>query len=807
MKIIFLFPASFLTALVTLLELAGIKFIFAGRLLFGQRRSTVRPTSASSVSSRCLAPVKPTILLGQHWLNQILKSQIETLASRHQGSRRRASTIPTITLSILAWLTVATVVALLPSACTTAKRPTEPPRGSPHRVPDGAVALSKAGMTSDISLEKTLSHALDHRFTGDLEHDEKGCPVFRVLAISGGGSRGAYGAGVLEGWTASGTRPDFEVVTGISTGALMATFAFLGSEYDRYLRVYTKITNEDIFVSRGPLAALTADALRDTAPLRELLAREITAEVLDAVARAHVEEGRRLFVGTTNLDSNTFTMWDMGAIASSNRPDKLERYRDIVLASASFPMLFPPVYLPVEVDGEFHYQMHVDGSVRAAVFASTFMLDLDDAIERWGFGADDVRGEIWVIHNGQRPDGMNQPIAPKVTAIAEASINSLLEASTRSSFVALYTLAMVNGFEFSFTTIPVDFELGTNPLNFDQTEMSKLYRMGREATESGRAWRRQPPPSEAFELLQILDPSLIRFTGADFPEIPRRPPRWMRAYAPLDEKIDLTLCAGKSGTSYDSIGSSIRKRLASMRLEVRLFPTPGSVENLQRLREGTCDAALAQHDAYFMQVLNQSSNEKILDVLRPKYVFDEFVFLVCNREAGVRGVGDLRQRPDRYRLLIGEPGSGSVVTWKAFTLLNQKYGSIPVEVIGDREALEIVTSNDPSVCVFHTGTLDSWFLRSLNKLGENLRLVAVDDWDFNDAAFAGERVYAHGGIPAETYSNLQADLDGSSLPTVTVGSSVFVAKRWAQRHPQGYRLLLNAVSQTRLEMFKDVDVR
>jgi hypothetical protein len=111
------------------------------------------------------------------------------------------------------------------------------------------------------------------------------------------------------------------VVTGISTGALMATFAFLGPEYDDRLRAYTQVTNDDIYIARGPLAALTSDALRDTAPLRDLLARQIDAEVLEAVARAHVEEGRRLFVGTTNLDANTFTMWDMGAIAASDRPD------------------------------------------------------------------------------------------------------------------------------------------------------------------------------------------------------------------------------------------------------------------------------------------------------------------------------------------------------------------------------------------------------------------------------------------------------------------------------------------------------
>ena len=155
----------------------------------------------------------------------------------------------------------------------------------------------------------TLGHPgkLSYCLAEDEEHsswlplaEERG--VFRVLALSGGGSRGAYGAGVLDGWTAAGTRPDFEVVSGISTGALMATFVFLGPAYDDRLRIYTRITNNDIYATRNPLAALTSDALR------ALIASQVDDEVLEAVARAHVEEGRRLLVGTTNLDANAMRL-------------------------------------------------------------------------------------------------------------------------------------------------------------------------------------------------------------------------------------------------------------------------------------------------------------------------------------------------------------------------------------------------------------------------------------------------------------------------------------------------------------------
>ena len=155
-------------------------------------------------------------------------------------------------------------------------------------LPWGAVSFDPEAIPSDGELEHQLATGLQR----ELRRDRDGTPVYRVLVISGGGSRGAYGAGVLTGWTETGTRPDFDVVTGVSTGALMATFAFLGSEYDDRLRLFTQIDNDDIYVRRGALAVLGDDALRDTTPLRNLIAQSIDEEVLGEVARAH-RAGRR----------------------------------------------------------------------------------------------------------------------------------------------------------------------------------------------------------------------------------------------------------------------------------------------------------------------------------------------------------------------------------------------------------------------------------------------------------------------------------------------------------------------------------
>jgi hypothetical protein len=195
-----------------------------------------------------------------------------------------------------------------------------------------------------------------------------------VLALSGGGMYGAYTAGVLKGWTASGKRPTFDVVTGISTGSLIAPFAFLGPEYDDFLRErYTNVRSSDIYRMRSWLAVPWSDSIADSAPLRRMIAKEIDEPLLAKVAAAHAQ-GRRLYVGTTSLDSKRLVVWDMGAIASSNRPGKVELFRDVVLASCSVPGVLPPVSIDVSVDGERSSELHADGGVTASIFADFSML-------------------------------------------------------------------------------------------------------------------------------------------------------------------------------------------------------------------------------------------------------------------------------------------------------------------------------------------------------------------------------------------------------------------------------------------------
>lgn len=188
------------------------------------------------------------------------------------------------------------------------------------------------------------------------------------LAVSGGGGDGVYGAGLLAGWSAARTRPVFDIVIGVSTGALIAPFAFLGSAYDRPLfEIYTKYGTKDILKADVLAGLLGGSALANAAPFEKLITTYITPALLQVIVRQH-NSGRRLFVGTTNIDAQRPVIWDMGAIAASGRPEALRLFRSILQASASVPGAFPPVRFKVQADGKTYDEMHVDGGVTEQVF-------------------------------------------------------------------------------------------------------------------------------------------------------------------------------------------------------------------------------------------------------------------------------------------------------------------------------------------------------------------------------------------------------------------------------------------------------
>jgi len=420
---------------------------------------------------------------------------------------------------------VVLLVACALSACAHTPRPTPPPAGAPLEHAWGAVPFQTSAGGIDKEFTEGIIDLLQAKREQIRQADEDGRIPYRALTLSGGGSRGAYGAGVLSGWTKRGDRPQFEVVTGISTGALMATHAFLGSEFDDDLAIFKVITNGQVFIEHGKIATLVS-ALRspsafDTAPLRETLLSIISDETLDLVAAEH-RKGRRLFIGSTNLDANVFTIWDMGVIAESDRPDRLKHYIDIVMASAAFPIAFPPIYIEVEGEAGTYTQMHGDGGIRETAFFFDYdsMEDFRHELEAAGFTDSDFDYQLYLLINGPIAlPGIKtyKPVEGRIAAIADATITSLMIKVTQGSVYRLWVLAMAHGADFHLSFVPPDYVFSTGSLNFDPVEGAALFELGYQQALDGTAWATQRAPSSNEELLKLIVDPASAFDGHEQP--------------------------------------------------------------------------------------------------------------------------------------------------------------------------------------------------------------------------------------------------------------------------------------------------
>jgi len=311
-------------------------------------------------------------------------------------------------------------------------------------------------------------------------------PPANFLAISGGGDDGAFGAGLLVGWSKSGTRPEFKMVSGISTGALIAPYAFLGSGYDGPLsRMYTTISARNIYEERGPIAALFEDAAADSTPLFGLIAERVDDEVIAAIAREYAR-GRMLLIGTTNLDARQPIVWNIGALASSGRPGAHDLIHKILLASASIPGLFPPVMIDVEVDGEPYQEMHVDGGAMAQLFlyppavARDF---IDAGIER--------ERRAYIIRNGHI-SGDWDPVQRQAFEVVGRAISTMIFASGVNDVIRTYFIAQRDGVDFHYAFIADDFEAPETNDDFDPKYMNALYKYGFEKARQGFEWHKAP---------------------------------------------------------------------------------------------------------------------------------------------------------------------------------------------------------------------------------------------------------------------------------------------------------------------------
>ncbi len=309
--------------------------------------------------------------------------------------------------------------------------------------------------------------------------------IHTIVAFSAGGADGAFGAGVLSGWTAHGTRPDFDVVTGVSTGALLAVLAFLGPEYDPLIEeLYTSQTNETIFRKLG-LGGLFGDSLYDNKPFQAQLEAVVTEEFVAKIAEEH-RKGRRLYVATTNLDAGEVVIWDMGKIAQGGRTNPLQHFQKVLRASAAVPGYFEPVYIKPKRGVQLR-QAHVDGGVKEPVVFSKFMARSPAA-----------KKQLFMVINGTtRRYNASQPVKPTLADITRKTISELIRELQHDTIFRHYVDAKNTGIAFHITSIPDSIPIAQESLNFDKVRMRKLFNAGRAIGAQGiSAWHTRPPQTD-----------------------------------------------------------------------------------------------------------------------------------------------------------------------------------------------------------------------------------------------------------------------------------------------------------------------
>jgi hypothetical protein len=391
---------------------------------------------------------------------------------------------PADSLSLSAWI-AAIFVALLVTACSSLGRlPSVPPAETPKAQPLGLPNARFFPFEQRDAMIEEGTRALERQKQALGLAPDAPLPPARFLAISGGGDDGAFGSGVLVGWSEHGDRPQFDVVTGVSTGSLIAPFAFLGPAYDKQLRdVYTTISPSDIYVSRGIVGGIFSDALSDTTPLSNTISRFFDAAMMDAIAREYMK-GRLLLIGTTNLDAEQPTIWNIGAIAASGNPGALELIRKILRASSAIPGFFQPVMIDVELNGQHYQELHVDGGAIAQMFLYPPNISLNR------FQARDR--EAFLIRNA-REDVSGANVQRRTLSVGGRAISAMLRASGANDLTRIYFVTQRDGVDYNLAFIGTDFAVPHPTENFDKAYMNALFDYGYQKARGGFPWQKTPP--------------------------------------------------------------------------------------------------------------------------------------------------------------------------------------------------------------------------------------------------------------------------------------------------------------------------
>jgi predicted acylesterase/phospholipase RssA len=310
---------------------------------------------------------------------------------------------------------------------------------------------------------------------------------FNVLALSGGGPDGAYGAGLLAGWTESNNRPVFDVVTGVSTGALMAPFAFLGSSRDAQLRdLYTGVHIQTILKKGSPVRLVSGPAIYKSERLKELIALNIDGPLLAAIADEH-RAGRRLYVATANLDAQQMDIWDMGAIAARATPESAALFREVMLSAVSVPVAFSPELIPVDNAAEAISEAHADATVFSHIYAGPELFPNRCKAEA-------PRCTLYVIVHNKT---LAEPATLKFKAadVIKRSVETVIKANLNTRLLATAQMAREAGVAFRLAYLDVPFA-GVSPIDFNLDYMRKIYALGESAGRRPDVWLNAPPKEQ-----------------------------------------------------------------------------------------------------------------------------------------------------------------------------------------------------------------------------------------------------------------------------------------------------------------------
>jgi hypothetical protein len=308
------------------------------------------------------------------------------------------------------------------------------------------------------------------------------------LAVSGGGDDGAFGAGLICGWSDSGKMPTSKLVTGVSTGSMIAPFAFLGGAYIGRLRtLYTTIKPEDISEDAGLFGALFGEALADTEPLARLISRYVDQQMLADIAREYAR-GRLLLIGTTSLDEQRPVIWNLGAIAGLGHPGALELTRKVLLASAAIPGAFPPVMIEVDAAGRRYQEMNVDGGA----VVQTFLYPPDTGLRVDLRSAEHARQRhAYIVRNG-RLDPDWAKVDRRFLKIVGRAISTMIHYSGYNDIIRIYATTKRDGVDYNLAYIEPDFP-DMKHEEFDPAYLRALFDYGYAKGRQGSAWHKAPP--------------------------------------------------------------------------------------------------------------------------------------------------------------------------------------------------------------------------------------------------------------------------------------------------------------------------